>query len=206
MKSCTHLGNKLCSSHYNILVDNAVNDLNCKLNHLLADFLHCNSSTLSVLYQSYCMNVYGCQIWSYNIKYVNKYYTAWKKAIRRIWKIDYRTHNKLLHGINDCIPIDITLEKRCISSYGVHILMNSKNILYNSIVKYSLYNASTVIGENIPYLMSKYGIYEHEWYLPICIIYNKIDKFVVCDDRIIDRAVICSLICYVLVEHRSVCT
>ena len=98
MKSCTHLGNKFCP-HYNMLVDNAVNDLNCKLNNLLADFSHCNSSTLSVLFQSYCMNVYGCQIWSYNIKYVNKYYTAWRKAIRRIWKIDYRTHNKLLHDI-----------------------------------------------------------------------------------------------------------
>ena len=46
VKSCTHLGNKLCPSHYNILVDNAVNDLNCKLNNLLADFshlhVHCN--------------------------------------------------------------------------------------------------------------------------------------------------------------------
>ena len=52
--------------------------------------------------------------------------------------------------------------------------MNSKHTLYNSIVKYSLYNASTVIVENIRYLMSKYGINEHEWYLPICPIYNKI--------------------------------
>ena len=89
--------------------------------------------------------------------------------------------------------------------------MNSKHTLYNSIVKYSFYNASTVIGENIRYFMSKYGIYEHEWYLPICTIYNKISKFVVedfnidnqrdaveirelcesrgfCDDRKFDRA------------------
>ena len=61
------------------------------------------------------MNVYGCQIWFYNIKYVNKIllsYTAWKKAIRKIWKFDYKTRNKLLHGINDCIPINITLDKK----------------------------------------------------------------------------------------------
>ena len=65
------------------------------------------------------MNVYGCQIWFYNIKYVNKSYTAWRTVIWRIWKIDYRTHNKLLHDINDCIPIDITLEKKgALSSYG----------------------------------------------------------------------------------------
>ena len=209
VKSCTHLGNKLCPSLYIILVDNAVNDLNCKLNNPLADFSHCNSSTLSILFQSYCMNVYGCQIWSYNIKYVNKLYTAWRKAIRRIWEIDYRTHNKLLHGINDCIPIDITLEKRCIKF--TWSLMNSKHTLYNSIVKYSLYNASTVTGENICYLMSKCGIYEHEWYKLIYTIYNQINNFVEedfnvdnqsdavairelcesrdsCDDRIFDRA------------------
>ena len=83
----------------------------------------------------------------------------------------------MLHGINDCVPIDITLEKRCIKF--ICSLMNSKHTLYNSIVKYSFYNASTVIGENIRYFMSKYGIYEHEWYLPICTIYNKISKFVV---------------------------
>ena len=57
--------------------------------------------------------------------------------------------------------------------------MNSKHTLYNSIVKYSLYNASPVLGENFRYLMSKYGICEHEWYLPISTIFNKINKFVV---------------------------
>ena len=90
------------------------------------------------------------------MKYVNKYYAAWKKAIRRIWKIDYRTHHKLLHGINDCILIDVILETRCITF--IWSLMNSKPTLNNSIDKYSLYNASTVIDENCRYLVSKYNI------------------------------------------------
>ena len=54
--------------------------------------------------------------------------------------------------MNDCIPIDLTLEKRCIKF--IWSLMNSKHTLYNSIVKYSLLNASTVTGD-ISYLMSK---------------------------------------------------
>ena len=49
VKSCTHIGNKLCP-HYNILVDKAVNDLNYKLNNPLADFSHCNSRTFTVLF------------------------------------------------------------------------------------------------------------------------------------------------------------
>ena len=56
--------------------------------------------------------------------------------------------------------------------------------MYNSIVKYSLYNTSTVTSEDIRNLMSKYGIYEHEWHQLICTIYNKINKFLVEDFNI----------------------
>ena len=32
---------------------------------------------------------------------------AWRKTIRRIWHIDKRTHNSLLHTINNGLPIDL---------------------------------------------------------------------------------------------------
>ena len=51
------LGNELCPTNKNVLPLNAVNDLNCRLNNLLADFSHCDTKTLSVLFRTYCMNV-----------------------------------------------------------------------------------------------------------------------------------------------------
>ena len=60
------------------------------------------------------MNVYGRQIWAFNKTYLITFYMAWKKAIRRIWKLPYRTHNNFLHLINLCLPIDVAFEKRCI--------------------------------------------------------------------------------------------
>ena len=56
---CSHLGNELCHTNKTVLPLDAVNDLNCRLNNLLADFSHCDSKTLSVLFRAYCMNVYG---------------------------------------------------------------------------------------------------------------------------------------------------
>ena len=56
------------------------------------------------------MNAYGSQIWAFNKNCLNKFYVAWRKAIRRIWKLPYRTHNNLLHLINLCLPIDVTLD------------------------------------------------------------------------------------------------
>ena len=57
------------------------------------------------------MNVYGSQLWCFNDhKSINRFYVAWRKTIRRIWHIDKRTHNSLLHIINNCLPIDLLLE------------------------------------------------------------------------------------------------
>ena len=93
--------------------------MNYRLNNLLADFSHCNSDTLSTLFNSYYMNVYGCQLWKFNGKHIYKYhintfFTALRKAIQRIWKIPFRSHNKLVHLINGSHDISIILEKRCV--------------------------------------------------------------------------------------------
>ena len=57
----THLGTIIYSDITRKNVDFAVNDLFMRTNNLMADFSYTHSSTLSVLYNSYCMNVYGSQ-------------------------------------------------------------------------------------------------------------------------------------------------
>ena len=96
-----HLGTIIHSDITRKNIDSAVNDLFMRTNNLVADFSDTHSSTLSVLFQSYCMNVYGSQLGSYNdFRAVERFYTAWRKTIRRIWRIDKRTHNLLIHAIN----------------------------------------------------------------------------------------------------------
>ena len=157
---CSHLGNEVCLTNKNVLPLNAVNDLNCRLNNSLTDFSHCDSKTLSVLFRTYCMNVYGNKICAFNKTYLNKFYVTWRKAIRRIWKLLYRTHNNLLHLINFCLTIDVVREKRSIKY--MWNLINGENKLYGRIVKLSLCNNLTTIGENISYFMYKNMIYDYE--------------------------------------------
>ena len=83
---CSRLGNTLCSTNKNALSLNTVNDLYCRVNNILADFPHYDCKTLSVLFRTHCINVYGSQIWAYSKYYLNEFYTTWKKAIRRICK------------------------------------------------------------------------------------------------------------------------
>ena len=184
LDTCTHLGNILCTSDKHVMIDSAVKDLNCRLNNLLADFSHCNSDTLSTLFNSYCMNVYGCQLWKFNGKHINTFFTAWRKAVRRIWKIPFRSHNKLVHLINVSHDISIILEKRCIKQSWK--MLNSE--LCNKIVKYSMHNANSTLGENVRYFMYKYNLTLDDWNQNINNIYKKVDMYV---NNHADRAVEC---------------
>ena len=40
--SCKHLGNEISMNRMNVFINNATNDLHCRLNSLLADFSHCD--------------------------------------------------------------------------------------------------------------------------------------------------------------------
>ena len=57
-------------------------------------------------------------------------------------------------------------------------MINGRNKLYGSIAKLSICNNSTTLGENIPYFMYKYKIYDYEWYESNNVILEKINNYV----------------------------
>ena len=173
--TCNYLGNTICTHDENVINDHAITDINMRLNNVLSEFSHCDSGNLSTIFRTYCMIIYGCQTWRYNSNYLETFYTTWRKAISRVWKIPYITHNKLVHLINKSCSINTVLEKRSIQF--IWTLINSPNQLYNQIVKYSLYNCTTIIGENIRYFINKYDISRDDWNSPINILYNKIYSY-----------------------------
>ena len=83
-------------------------------------------------------------LWKFNSQHINTFFTAWRKAIQRIWKIPFRSHNKFVHLINGSHDISIILEKRCIKQSWK--MLNSEYGLYNKIVKYSMHNANSTLG------------------------------------------------------------
>ena len=65
-----------------------VRDFTGSLNNLFVDFSFVDSSRLSILFDSNCMNLYGRQLFIYNdIKSMELLYVTWRKSIRKIWKI-----------------------------------------------------------------------------------------------------------------------
>ena len=62
---------------------------------------------------TYCLDLYGLQLWYFCSIDVQSFYVAWRKTIRCLWKLPNITHCSLLPSINDCISIDIVFEQRC---------------------------------------------------------------------------------------------
>ncbi len=61
-----------------------------------------------VLYKrftSYCTSYYGNCLWSLEDSKIEQFYVAWRKSLRRIFKLPSRSHCKLIPIIANCIPI-----------------------------------------------------------------------------------------------------
>ena len=120
----------------------------------IADFSMIDSFSLYKLHSNYCMSLYGCELWNYNSRYINDIYVAWRKVIRKLFKLPYRTHNYLVCGIVECITVK--LDRRL--TKFVHSMINSKNSTVRELIANFLTTESSVFAENCRYLMYKYDI------------------------------------------------
>ena len=110
-----------------------------------------SSDIKSKLISTYCMDLYGSQLWNYCTGYPETFYVAWRKVTRLIWKLPFRTHCNLLHTINNCYPIEFILEKRCIKI--LHSCLSSDNLVISNVVKSSCDNWSSTFGDNADILV-----------------------------------------------------
>ena len=94
VEKCIHLGNTLNSSSIeHAMLDSAIIDV--KTNNLLSEFSFSESITLSRLFKSYCMNVYGSPLWRYNNhNNIKRFCIAWRKLFEDYGK--YRTERTML--------------------------------------------------------------------------------------------------------------
>ena len=106
-----HLGNWIGLDKQNKSIDACVSELYINTNLLLSQFARCNVDVKYRLFKSYCMCLYGSQLWDFSNSSCNRLYTAWRKCIRRLFGIPNTTHNRLLHLI--CNDVNVQLQLQC---------------------------------------------------------------------------------------------
>ena len=94
-----HLGNFISNNIYDRNIKEHVCRFIGKTNAILCDFGCCDSSTLVNIHRTFCMDLYGCELWNISSKYTEEMHTACRIAMRKIWKLHPRTHNNLICNI-----------------------------------------------------------------------------------------------------------
>jgi len=97
-----HLGNTV-----NVKL-NDVNDCDSKrglftasVNKLLGNYGGVQTNILCKFLRSYCCSFYGSQLWDLNSKGFRSCCIQWNKAVRKLFRLPYRTHTWLLGPLID---------------------------------------------------------------------------------------------------------
>ena len=150
-----YLGNYICSKCNDSLAQYIVKDFNIKFNTFIGDFGQVSSTVKNKLFRQYCCSFDGYQNCALHDKNMKTFYITWRKAIRRIWKLPYRAHSRLLPCISDMPSPDVILEKRLMKFVLTGI--NHENSVVNFMFNLALGNVSTT-GDNVRYICQKYNI------------------------------------------------
>ena len=129
------------------------------------DFKDIPSDVKSKLMDTYCLDLYGSQLWKYGKNDVNAFYIAWRKILRRICKIPSTTHCNLLPAVNKSLPIEILLETR--RAKFIWSCFNSHNLIVRNISMAAKISSFSDFDDNYRYLSDKDGFGIHVWHLPL---------------------------------------
>ena len=126
---------------------------------MLADFSMLECSILHKLHSTYCMNLYGIELCNYNDKSILSIFTAWRKVMRRLFKLEYRTHIYIINNLVESITIK--LDRRL--AKFVYSLLNSDNKFVTQLVGHKMFSSGSIVAENHRYLSYKYYICQQDW-------------------------------------------
>ena len=165
-----HLGNYISTNITDRNIIDNICDLYQRSNRVISDFRVCDSNALDSLHRTYCMHMYGCELWDLNCNYIKDFKVAWRKIKRRIWRLPYRAHNAIVHQLS--YDIDHQLETRMIKF--VHLCLNHCNHVCRSIISSKLHCIKSTFASNYKYLSYRYNISHSDWYKDISHLIGKV--------------------------------
>ena len=125
--SACHLGNNIGFNMERDNLSKSINEFVSKITRIKASFSYADTDVLYKLLKSYCMPLYGCALWDFSKKYVSRFFITWRKSVRYLLNLPYKTHSRLLSRIVGDKAIEAQLHCRFVK-YLVS-LHESDNVL-----------------------------------------------------------------------------
>jgi hypothetical protein len=142
----THLGLKIGPDAARANLTQAICVLNTQCNMILCNYSHCRFDTLRHLFKTYCCSFYGCPLWDLDVTSIAPLCIAWRKCVRRLFRLPYCTRSKYIHHLFNDPDLHIQPLARCIKF--INSCVNSSNSIVHfcfSIISHS----TSIIASNL---------------------------------------------------------
>ena len=126
-----------------------VNDIMCKFGRLSSQLL-CN------IFSQFCCSFYGSQTWYLGNRHLHFLYTAYNRSLRRVWKIPWRSHTNIVHGLSSKVSLEKQLAVRFLKMF--ECMYFSHNVMLTYLAKRSLGNGMCSLGGNINWLCNRFNL------------------------------------------------
>jgi len=129
-----------------------------QINEIICYFRNLNSSTKLKLLYSFCSSLYGAELWDLSSCDFECITVAWRKALKRVWSLPWRTHSNVLYSLCNKWPTEEEIYRRSLL-FGLRCITSESSVVrYVSRfgIKYGLMHS--VLGRNILFGCQRYGI------------------------------------------------
>ena len=129
-----------------------------QINEMLCWFRNLDVSTKLKLLYSFCSSLYGAELWDLSHCDYDCITVAWRKALKRVWSLPWRTHSNILYSLCNKWPIEEEIYRRSLL-FGLRCINSESSVVrYVSRfgIKYGLMHS--VLGRNILFGCQRYGI------------------------------------------------
>ena len=118
------------------------------------------------LFKSYCLSLYGCQLFNFASKYISNLYICWRKCVRRLYQLSPRTHCDLLHLVCQDCTIEGQLHARFLKFFFK--AYNSENICVSLCSKIALHGSRSNVCHSLNFICNRYSLYKFASFLHRC--------------------------------------
>ena len=125
-----------------------------QINEKLRYFRNLDVSTRLKLLYSFCNSLYGAELWDLSRCDFGCITVAWRKALKRVWSLPWRTHSNILYTLSNKWPIEEEIYRRLLL-FGIRCI-NSESTVVRYVsrfgIKYGLMHS--ILGRNILFEVS----------------------------------------------------
>jgi hypothetical protein len=145
-----HLGNLIGNISQDEIVATYVSDIQRRSNFVKHHFSGLSVEIMYYLFKSHCTSFYGLPLIDLSHRSFDTLCTSWRKCVRHILGLPYRTHSQLLYLICNDKPIHIQLYNRFLSFFKC--IQSSSNVLVSTCFELLLVGSSSNVSNNVTLL------------------------------------------------------